>query len=633
MHLRRWQFWAVMLCLGYGQIRLNDQLRAAEQPNVVLFFADDLGWSDWQHDATLNPTGSPVYETPNMLRLAQSGMVFNQAYSASPVCSSTRASLMTGKTTARTNFTYLAGGNGGSGNTSATLRSPVSTSAIPGSEITLPESLGSAAGGYHTGFIGKWHAGAGPTSHGYDYNIAGGGAGCPCSPVGDGFFAGADGRWNGMPGINTVGSYPADAYLTDVLSDFAEDYIEQRAAQPDPFFLTMSTYQVHVPLDAPQAVIDKYTAKIADLNSQGVDLEGHANPVYAAMIEKMDESLGRILDRLEDPNGDGDMSDSIRDNTIVMLAADNGGLTVSELGDPAPTRNGPLREGKGTVYEGGIRTPMITSWTGNASIAQGTTSNARVSSDDFLPTVLELTGLDQDPAVPINSNIDGVSFAGALEGGPHDRGFQVWHMPHRSNQDQRGAEQGITIDGGAYVSAIRDEQFKLVYQYETGSFELYDLLNDIGETVDLLATNPEKAFELSAELHSYLNEVAPSTPIVKATGLALDYPPPLWQTEQGDFDGTGGINAADWIQLKAGFNADLSQLSAADGYALGDINLDGRVDRFDFAQFRDQYELVNGVGAFEAMLAQIPEPTTLAMCLLSTIVAATSRLRGRRRCA
>lgn len=600
----------------------------ASEPNVVLFFADDLGWSDWQYDATLNPTGSPVYETPNMLRLAQSGVVFNQAYSASPVCSATRASLMTGKTTARTNFTYLAGGNGGSPNTSATLRSPVSTSALPGSEVTLPESLSSAAGGYHTGFIGKWHVGAGPTSHGYDYNIAGGGAGCPCSPVGDGFFAGADGRWTGMPGINTVGSYPADAYLTDVLSDFAEDYIEQRAAQPNPFFLTMSTYQVHVPLDAPQNLINKYSAKIADLNAQNVDLQGHANPIYAAMIEKMDESLGRILDRLEDPNGDGDTADSIRDNTIIMLASDNGGLTVSELGDPAPTRNGPLREGKGSLYEGGIRTPFITSWTGNGNISQGTTSNARLASYDILPTVLDLTGLDGNPAVPTNSNIDGVSFAGALEGGQHDPGFQVWHLPHRTNQDQRGAEQGITIDGGAYTSAIRDEQFKLVYQYETESFELYDLLNDLSETTDLLASLPDKAFELSAELHSYLNAVGPSTPIVKASGLALDYPAPLWETIQGDFDGVAGIDVADWTQLKAGFNTDLTGLSAAEGYALGDINLDRKIDRFDFAQFRTQFDLANGVGAFEAMLAQVPEPATLTIAMLGALTLTSCRLRA-----
>jgi len=537
---------------------------------------------------------------------------------------------MTGKTTARTNFTYLAGGNGGSPNTSASLKSPVSTSAIPGSDITLAESLGSAAGGYHAGFIGKWHAGATPTSHGYDYNIAGGGAGCPCSPVSEGFFAGSDGRWTGMPGIDTPGTYPPDAYLTDVLTDFAEDYIEQRARAASPFFLTMATYQVHVPLDAPQEVINKYTAKIANLNGQGVDLQGHDNPTYAAMVEKMDESLGRILDRLEDPNGDGNLSDSVRDNTIVMFAADNGGLTVSELGDPAPTRNGPLREGKGSLFEAGIRTPGIVSWTGNSNISQGTTTSARIASQDFYPTLLELTGLESNSAVPRNSIMDGVSFASALEGGPHEQGFQIWHMPHRSNQDQRGQEQGIQFDGGAYVSAIREDQFKAIFQYETGQYELYDLSNDLGETTNLVALNPAKAFELSAELHSYLTEVGASTPIQIASGLAVELPPVLWPTLQGDFNSQDGINAADWNQLKLAFGVDLTPLSLTEGYAVGDINLDRRIDRFDFAVFKTQYDLVNGNGAFQAMLAQVPEPTTFALCTLGVLCTSYRVRRGGR---
>ena len=354
----------------------NRDLNAAPtQPNIVLFFVDDLGWTDWQYDASaLNPTGSHVYETPNMLRLAQSGVVLNQAYSASPVCSSTRSSLMTGKTTARTNFTYLAGGSGGSSNTSATLQSPVSTPAIPASEVTLPESLSSIAGGYQTGFIGKWHAGEGPSAHGYGYNIAGGSSGCPC---GDSFFAGPDGGWSNMPGILPGSGYAADAYLSDVLAEFAEDYIDQRAGSINPFFLTFAPYLVHVPLEAPAPLVSKYNARIAELTSQSVDLHGHDNATYAAMVEKVDEALGRVLDRLDDPDGNGDKSDSIRDNTIVMLASDNGGLSVSELGYPRATSVEPLREGKGSLYEGGIRTPLITSWTGNADVIQGTTSNAQ----------------------------------------------------------------------------------------------------------------------------------------------------------------------------------------------------------------------------------------------------------------
>jgi arylsulfatase A-like enzyme len=589
---------------------------SASQPNVVLFFVDDLGWTDWQHDAALNPTGSPVYETPNMLRLAQSGVVFSQGYSASPVCSSSRASLLTGKTTARTNYTYLAGGNGGSSNTSPTLMSPVSTAALPASEITLAESLGSLAGGYQTGFIGKWHVGAGPTSHGFGYNIAGGNSGCPC---GDGFFAGADGGWSNMPGILPGSGYPADAYLSDVLAGFAENYIQQRAASNNPFFLTFAPYLVHVPLEAPAPLVGKYTSKIANLTSQSIDLHGHDNATYAAMIEKVDEALGRVLDRLDDPDGNGDLSDSIRENTIILLASDNGGLTVSELGFPRATSVVPLREGKGSLFEGGIRSPLIASWMGNASIEQGSTSDARVSGYDIYPTLLEMTGLAANAAVPRNSDMDGVSFAAALEGEALNRGYQYWHLPHRSNQDQRGQEQGIPFDGGAFVSAIRDDQFKMIYQYETATYELYDLINDIGETSDLVTTHSAKAFELSAALHSYLTKVGASTPINKFSGLTVDLPSVLWPTVQGDFDGLNGIDPADWMQLKAAFGSSVSQLPLITGYATGDINLDGKIDRFDIAHFKMQYNLLNGLGAFESLVVSVPEPATTWSAAIAAI--------------
>lgn len=620
--------WHAIACLLVCYAQPETMVRAAGGPNVVLFFVDDLGWADWQYDATLNPTGSPVYDTPNLLRLAQSGVVFNQGYAATPVCSSTRSSLMTGKASARTNFTDH---TGGAVNQSATLRSPVPVKAIPGSEITLAESLGSFAGGYHTGFIGKWHAGAGPTSHGYDTNIAGGGAGCPCNPVSDGFFAGSDGGWAGMPVITS--GYPADAYLTDVLTDFAEAYIRQRAPAANPFFLTVAPYQVHVPLDAPQPLIDKYTQKIADLNNQNIDLEGHNNAVYAAMLEKMDESLGRILDRLEDPNGDGNMADSVRDNTIIMLASDNGGLNVSELGDPVATRNGPLREGKGSLYEGGIRSPLITSWTGNGNITQGTTSNARVSSHDFYPTLLELTGLGSNTAVPRNAVMDGVSFASALEGGTHERGFQYWHYPNRSNQDVRAAEQSIPFEGGSFVSAIRDDQYKMVYQYETGQYELYDLLNDIGETNDLLGTNPEVEFQLSAQMHSYLDSVDASMPLLRSTGTAVDLPQVLWPTFQGDFNQSNTLDAADWLLLKSSFGSDLSALSLTDGYAIGDVNLDGEVDRLDFRLFKSIYENFHGSDSFEALLNGVPEPTSAILLLLGGCGCLLRRQRKMRRAA
>ncbi|MEO0529576.1 MAG: sulfatase-like hydrolase/transferase [Planctomycetota bacterium] len=594
---------------------------AADKPNVLVFFVDDLGWTDWQHDPVLNPLGSPVYETPNMLRLASEGVNFTNAYSSSPVCSPTRASLLTGQTPARHDFTDHSGGGS---NTSSTLRSPVFTRSVAGSDTTVAEALGSPAGGYDTGFVGKWHAGGSPTSHGFDFNIAGGGAGCPCDGEG-GFFAGPDGRWN-MPGLSTPGTYPSDAYLTDVLSGFAEDYITQKAADPDPFFLMMAPYQVHVPLQAPADTINKYNLKISQLVGQGVDLRGHDNAIYAAMVEEMDTALGRALDRLDDPNNDGNTADSIRDDTIIVFASDNGGLTVSELGSAPATDNSPLRSGKGSLYAGGIRTTFITSWTGNSQIAQGTSTAARVSTHDLYPTLLDLTGLKDDASVPRNDVMDGVSFASALEGGSHDRGYQYFHYPHRSNQQKVG---GGVVTGGSFVSAILDDDRKMIYFYETGSYEMYDLANDLGEANDLMGTDPMKAFEMSLELHAYLKQVGAGLPINRFTGQPVDLPEVLWLTEQGDFTGDGILDAADWQRLKTGFGVDVSSLDAVVAYrAGGDINLDGRVDRLDFAEFKTCFEAANGAGSFEAMLASVPEPTS-GLLLVPAVAACAGRRAAR----
>lgn len=582
-----------------------DSACSAEKPNVVVFYADDLGWADWERHPTLNPTGSVVYETPNLLRLAQSGLNFTEAYASAPICSPSRVALLTGKTPARTGVTdFLGGGR----NTSGRLRSPTwSSGGMSGSEVTIAESLGSSAGGYDTGFIGKWHAGGNPLSQGYDTNVAGGGRGCPCDGEG-GFFAGPDGRWAGMPGIDTPGTYASDAYLTDVLAGFAENYIQQKAVDPDPFFLTFAPYQVHVPLQAPAAIISKYANKMAQLQGQGIDLEGHDVPVYAAMVEEMDTALGRVLDRLEDPNGDGNPADSVRDNTIVVFASDNGGLTVSELGSPPATENRPLRAGKGSVYEGGIRTTFLASWTGNEAVSQGVTTTARVSTHDLYPTLLELTGADSTSA-PRNTTIDGVSFASALEGGAHERGTQFWHYPHRSNQQRVSAG---TVTGGSFVSAARDDSHKLIFFYEDRSYELYDLSADVGETNDLLAgAGPasEDAFRLSVELNRYLTGVGAAMPIDRFTNLAEAAPDILWPTFQGDFDANGTLDAADWARLRDAFGSDFTDQPLTAGYSSGDINVDGVIDRFDFDLFKSIYEDANGAGSFSQLLAGVPEPT------------------------
>ncbi len=504
---------------------------AAYAQNVVFFIVDDMGAYDWEENAALNPNGSVLYETPNMIRLAQEGVTFNQAYAAAPVCSPTRASLMTGKTAARHRVTeWISGGN----HNSATLTQPTNwVKNLPDSEVTLAEMFQS--NGYHTGFVGKWHLGqngnsaADPLNHGFDYNIGGNHKG---SPPG-GYFAGGDGSWN-APGLNT-GIYNSDDYLTDVLTDFGEQYIADHANQSEPFFLMMSHYAVHNPKQAPASLVSKYNAKKTDLQNQGVDLQGHTNATYAGMVEKMDDSLGRLLDRLEDPNDDGDTSDSIRDDTIVIFTSDHGGLFAAEGG---ATNNRPLRDGKGSVYEGGVRVPFIVSHTGNAQIAQGTVNESdRVSSEDLYVTLEEMTGTGGAtggggpfaPGSPIsNANQDGVSFAGALEGQAHDRRYQYWHYPHWSNQDFGSGQ----VEGGKYVSGVRNGDWKLIWSYDRNEYELYNVVGDVGETTDLInASDKTKriAYDLSLELNRYLDEVNAQTPILLSSGQPVALPPVLAQ--------------------------------------------------------------------------------------------------------
>ena len=599
---------AMVIAIGWASLGAQ-----AQQPNIVLFLVDDMGWTDWQQDAVLNPTGSALYETPNMLRLAHEGTVFNNAYAASPVCSPTRAAILTGKSPARLRITDFISGT----NTATTnLSQPNWTKNLPASELTLAESL--AAAGYNTSFFGKWHMGqngnpvADPLNNGFDVNVGGAASGNP--GFAGGFFAGGDGAWAGMPGLDTPGTYPSDKYLSDALSEQAAGYIAGQVASPsvDPFFLMMSHYLVHTPIQAPASLVSKYTQKISQLQSQGVDLQGHDNATYAGMVEKMDDSLGLLLDRLDDPNGDGDLSDSIRNETVILFASDNGGLYAS---GGSPTRNLPLREGKGSVYEGGIREPFLVSWTGNAAAGQGVVTDARTSSHDIYPTVLEIAGvLDDGVTLQTPATLrDGVSIKAALEGVAFDRGFQFWHYPHISPQDNNSA----LIEGGTFVSAVREGDWKLLFFYDDRHFELYNLANDIGETNNVLAENDGIANQLASALHDYLTDTNAQMPINRATGQPAALPPAIAAILAGDFNNNGQLDVRDWAILRTNLFSDLSDLSTAAAYARGDINFDGLVNRFDYAAFRTAFEEAFGPGALGQLESGlVPEPSTAVLLAL-----------------
>jgi arylsulfatase A-like enzyme len=428
-------------------------------------------------------------------------MRFTNAYAACPVCSPTRASIMTGKYPARIRLTnYIAGARPGK------LLSAEYFHYMKLEETTLAEALKEA--GYKTCFVGKWHLGDQtyyPEKQGFDVNIAGDSSGAPPTY----FYPYTRGK-RSIPGLEE--GQPG-AYLTDRLADESLKLIER--SKDEPFLLYLSFYAVHIPLEAKKELVEKYKAKAQRL---GLDddphfatdeqwpktaagdekwratlktriLQDHA--VYSAMMESLDDSVGRVMNKLEELG--------IADNTIAIFMSDNGGLSTSE---GSPTCNLPLRAGKGWLYEGGIREPMIIRWPGVAQA--GSTCDEPVISTDFYPTMLEMAGLPPKP----QQHMDGASMVPLLKGtGRLRRPALFWHYPHYSNQ------------GGKPGGAVRVGDFKLIESYEDSRIELYNLRADLGEQRDLAAEMPEKAAELRQMLHQWRQEV----------GAVMPEPNPNWK--------------------------------------------------------------------------------------------------------
>ena len=397
-----------------------------QKPNFVFFLVDDLGWMD------IGANGSSFYQTPNIDKLADDGVRFTQAYAASPVCSPTRASILTGKNPARINLTQWIGGPG----------NPDYERNLPLDEVVFPELLQQA--GYKNIFLGKWHLnnrqGEGthwPDKHGFDINIAGhfrGGL-----YIKNQYFS----PWD----IPNIENGPDGEYITDRLAQEAVDFIDKHD-EDTPFLMYFSFYQVHAPFSAHKERVKVYNDKkdklgltdqqrfqeetIGDKTFKYRDKQDH--PTYAAMIESMDKAVGCVLDKLE--------AKGIEDNTVVIFFSDNGGLSTSE---GTPTANTPLRTGKGWLYEGGIREPAIIKWPGGTQ--PGTVSDAVITSMDFYPTILDMAGLPLRPDL----HVDGKSLVPLLKNKTqkvHDTTY--FHYPHRSNQ--KGSPSG----------AIRQGDYKLI---------------------------------------------------------------------------------------------------------------------------------------------------------------------------
>ncbi len=457
---------------------------AAPKPNFIFFLIDDLGRND------LGCYGSKFYRTPNLDRMASQGMKFSDAYAACPVCSPTRASIMTGKYPARLHLTDWLPGRGDL--PAQRLARPQINQQLPLDEVTIAERL--KAAGYVTAHVGKWHLGGEgfePQKQGFDINIAGDHTGTPMSYFAPFGGKSKDGKQRAMRGLEQAKD---GEYLTDRLTTEAEKII---AANKDkPFFLYFAHYAVHTPLRAKADYIAKYPQVTGKAGQQ-------TNAIYAAMMESMDESVGRILKQLDDLK--------LADNTYVFFTSDNGGLATIEGPSTPATINSPLREGKGYLYEGGIRVPLLVRGPG---IKPGSLATNAMSSVDYFPTIAELAGL---AAPKPEDSVDGVALASLLKGTgePAPRPL-FWHYPHYSNQ------------GGKPGGAIRDGDFKLIEFYETGRVELFDLKS--GENRNL-AEDPAHAARVKAMVSKL------DTWRIK-TGAQMMQPNPAYRPSPQAADGT-----------------------------------------------------------------------------------------------
>lgn len=429
--------------------------------NIVLILIDDLGWAD------VGCFGSKCYETPHIDRLASEGMRFTDGYAACPVCSPTRASIMTGKYPARLHLTDWIPGEGN--RPENRLKIPEWRKYLPLEEATIAEALKPA--GYVSASIGKWHLGGPsyyPEHHGFDVNVAGSHIGHPAM-----YFWPYEGKSHSVPGLKDGGG-PGE-YLTDRLTDEAEKFIDQNKQRP--FFLYFAHYAVHQPLMAKAAITAKYKQKPPHGSQK--------KPVYAAMVESVDQSVGRILAKLD--------ALEIADGTVVIFMSDNGGLTID-----GTTSNAPLRDGKGFPYEGGIREPLLVKWP--KVTKPGSTCSVPVCSIDFLPTILEIA--DVHGEARSQPAVDGLSLVPLLrESGTLRRDSLYWHYPHYwANQTVRP------------FGAVRAGDWKLIEFYEDMRVEMYNLKEDIGETNDLAERMPEKVVELRDRLHAWRTSVDAQMP-------------------------------------------------------------------------------------------------------------------------
>jgi arylsulfatase A-like enzyme len=485
--------------------------QSQKHPNIIVFLVDDMGWQDtsepfWTETTPLNRR----YHTPHMERLAKEGAKFTNAY-ANPVCTPTRTSMLSGMTAAHhgvTNWTSPAMNNNtdtpddqfGPANWNYNGMSPLPNIAHTFYATPFPKILKEA--GYFTIHVGKAHwgsagtPGANPYNMGFAVNISGHAAGHPQSYLGQENYGNLPGKASRQAVPDLEEYYGKDTFLTEALTLEAIKALEQPIKEGKPFYLNMAHYAVHVPLQADSRFYQKYL-------DAGLD---ESEAMYASLIEGMDKSLGDLMDYLKEKQVDN--------NTVIIFMSDNGGLSLSPpRGAKAHTQNLPLKAGKGSIYEGGIREPMLVKWPGVTK--PGTIVNQYVMIEDFFPSILEMAGVKTDQLV---QSIDGKSFIPYLKDPNLTDSTRslIWHSPNKwTSNDGPGIN---------YKSAIRQGDWKLIYNMRDNSLELYNLKNDIQEEHNLADQYVDKVKGLAKILSDKLRNWNAPMPIIKASGQAVPMP-------------------------------------------------------------------------------------------------------------
>ena len=468
-------------------------MEASAPPNILFVLLDDVGWKDVGYNE------ARLAETPNLDRLAGEGISFTQAYAPAPICSASRAAILTGKSPARLHFEFVTKYVDSEQELEGLpLRPPPFTLNLPLSEVTIPEAL--RAANYTSGFFGKWHVSAhherylgwspthGPSRQGFD--------------VAEEDFGGHtyNEKATRPPDSYAPGEYPGDS-----MTDRAIRFLEQHG-DDGPFYLQVSPFYAHTPVRTQaEWLTEKYAARLRD-----GEPARHAE--YAAMVDIADHHVGRLLDALDRLG--------LKDETVVVVMSDNGG-------DPRFTEHAPLRGHKWTLYEGGIRVPLLVRWPG--VVVPGARTDLPVIGTDLLPTFADIAGVSLDPTVPL----DGRSLVPLLQGEApehfRDRQF-VWHFPYyHPETPEPEARRAVGTNDPAIPfvephSAIRSGPFKLIRFYESDRDELYDLRTDLAERHDLSASHPDRATTMGRALDAYLDRVEARLPEPMETPAASDHP-------------------------------------------------------------------------------------------------------------